>query len=129
MEHDVIYAAYKSYNERDIDGLLKLMCEDVDWSNALTGDRIKGHAEMRKVWLLQWTSLNPQTEPIDIYEDAEGRTVVLVREILREVSGRLLMDQEMEQVFTFRDGLVARMDFRHVAPKTAETIDIAVFGE
>jgi len=95
----------------------------------LTGDRIKGHAEMRKVWLLQWTSLNPQTEPIDIYEDAEGRTVVLVREILREVSGRLLMDQEMEQVFTFRDGLVARMDFRHVAPKTAETIDIAVFGE
>jgi len=129
MEHDVIYAAYKSYNERDIDGLLKLMCEDVDWSNALTGDRIKGHAEMRKVWLLQWTSINPQTEPIDIYEDAEGRTVVLVREILREVSGRLLMDQEMEQVFTFRDGLVARMDFRHVAPKTAETIDIAVFGE
>jgi len=129
MEHDVIYAAYKSYNERDIDGLLKLMCEDVDWSNALTGDRIKGHAEMRKVWLLQWTSLNPQTEPLDIYEDAEGRTVVLVREILHEVSGRLLMDQEMEQVFTFRDGLVARMDFRHVAPKTAETIDIAVFGE
>jgi len=129
MEHDVIYAAYKSYNERDIDGLLKLMCEDVDWSNALTGDRIKGHAEMRKVWLLQWTSLNPQTEPLDIYEDAEGRTVVLVREILHEVGGRLLMDQEMEQVFTFRDGLVARMDFRHVAPKTAETIDIAVFGE
>jgi ketosteroid isomerase-like protein len=129
MEHDAIYAAYKSYNERDIDALLELMCEDVDWSNALTGDRIKGHAEMRKVWLLQWTSLNPQTEPLDIYEDAEGRTVVLVREILREVGGRLLMDQEMEQVFTFRDGLVARMDFRHVAPKAAETIDITVSGE
>ncbi len=129
MEHDVIFAAYKSYNERDIDALLKLMCEDVNWSNALTGDRIKGHAEMRKVWLLQWTSLNPQTEPISIHEDTEGRTVVRVREILREVGGRLLMDQEMEQVFTLRDGLIERMDFRLIPQKAAETIDIADSGE
>jgi len=128
MEHDVILAAYKSYNERDIDALLQVMCEDVNWMNALTGDRIRGHAEMREVWLLQQTSLDVQTEPIRIYEE-DGRTVVLVREIMREVGGRLLMDQEMEHVFTFRDGLVERMDFRHVAPNTAETIDIAASVE
>jgi len=124
MEHDVILAAYKSYNERDIDALLELMCEDVNWSNALTGDRIRGRAEMREVWKLQWTSLEVLTEPIRIYEE-DGKTVVLVREVMREVGGHLLMDQEMEHVFTFRDGLVERMDFRHVAENAAETIDIA----
>jgi len=131
MEHDVILAAYKSYNERDIDALLELMCEDVNWANALTGDRIRGRAEMREVWLLQWTSLEVETEPIRIYEE-DGRTVVLVREIMREVGGQLLLDQEMEHVFTFRDGLVERMDFRHVtenAANAAETIDIAASVE
>ena len=114
-----------------IDALLELMCEDVNWANALTGDRIRGRAEMREVWLLQWTSLEVETEPIRIYEE-DGRTVVLVREIMREVGGQLLLDQEMEHVFTFRDGLVERMEFRHVAENAAnaaETIDIAASVE
>ena len=115
MEHDVILAAYKSYNEGDLEGLLRVMCEDVNFMNALTGGRIKGHAEMREFWALQQTSLEVQTEPIRIYEEADGKTVVLVREVMREVGGALLLDQEMEHVFTFRDGLVERMDFRHVA--------------
>ena len=129
MEHDVMFAAYKSYNERDLEALLPLMCEDVNWANALTGDRIRGRAEMRRIWELQWTSLSVQTEPIRIYEESDGKTVVVVREILHEAGGRLLMDQEMEHVFTWRDGRVARMDFRHIAPKAAETIDIAASGE
>jgi len=54
---------------------------------------------------------------------------VLAREIMHEAGGRLLLDQEMEHVFTWRDGLIARMDFRHIAPKAAETIDIAASGE
>jgi len=129
MDHAVMLAAYKSYNERDLDALLPLMCEDVNWANALTGDRIRGREEMRRIWELQWTSLSVQTEPIRIYEEPDGKTVVLVREILHEAGGQLLMDQEMEHVFTWRDGLVARMDFRPVAPKAAETIDIAASGE
>jgi len=129
MEHDVMFAAYKSYNERDLEALLPLMCEDVNWANPLTGDRIRGREEMRKIWELQWTSLSVQTEPIRIYEESDGKTVVVVREILHEAGGRLLMDQEMEHVFTWRDGRVARMDFRHIAPKAAETIDIAASGE
>jgi ketosteroid isomerase-like protein len=129
MEHDVMFAAYKSYNERDLEALLPLMCEDVNWANPLTGDRIRGREEMRRIWELQWTSLSVQTEPIRIYEELDGKTVVVVREILHEAGGRLLMDQEMEHVFTWRDGRVARMDFRHIAPKAAETIDIAASGE
>ena len=128
MEHDVMVAAYKSYNERDLEALLPLMCEDVNWANALTGDRIRGVEEMRRIWEMQWTSLNVRTEPIKIYDEPDGKTVVLVREILHEAGGRLLMDEVMEHVFTLRDGKVARMDFRHVARKAAQTIDIAASG-
>jgi len=129
MDHAVMLAAYKSYNERDLEGLLPLMCEDVNWANALTGDRIRGRAEMRRIWELQGISLNVQIEPIRIYDEADGNTVVLVREIMHEAGGRLLMDHETEHVYTWRDGLIARMDFRPVAPKAAETIDIAASGE
>jgi len=129
MEHDVILAAYKSYNERDLEALLPLMCEDVNWANALTGDRIRGRKEMRTVWELQGTSLNVQIEPICIYEEPDGKTVVYVREIVHEAGGRLLMDQEMEHVLTWRDGLIARMDFRSLAPQATQTIDIAASGE
>jgi ketosteroid isomerase-like protein len=124
----VILAAYESYNERDLDALLPLMCDDVNWANALTGDRIRGVEEMRRIWEMQWTSLNVRTEPIKIYDEPDGKTVVLVREILHEAGGRLLMDEVMEHVFTLRDGKVARMDFRHVARKAAQTIDIAASG-
>ena len=129
MEHDVILAAYKSYNERDLEALLPLMCEDVNWANALTGDRIRGRAEMRRIWELQGISLNVQIEPIRIYDEPDGNTVVLVREIMHEAGGRLLMDQEMEHVLTWRDGLIARMDFRPLAPQATQTIDIAASGE
>ena len=73
MEHDVILAAYKSYNERDLEALLPLMCEDVNWANALTGDRIRGREEMRSIWKLQGNSLDIQIEPIRIYEEPDGR--------------------------------------------------------
>ena len=52
-----------------------------------------------------------------MYEE-DGKTVVVVRELLKERGGRLLLDQEMEHVFELRDGLIARMDFRHLRPKT-----------
>jgi hypothetical protein len=112
MEHEVILEAYRSYNARDIDAVLALMCDDVNWQNGMTGDRIKGREALRTLWLLQWSSINPTSEVLDVYEEADGRTVVRVRQMLHEPGGLLLLDQKIEQVYTLRDGLIARMDFR-----------------
>jgi hypothetical protein len=114
MDNEVILAAYRSFNERDMEAVLALMTDDVNWTNGLAGGRIKGKAELRRIWTLQWTSVNPTSEVLGISVDAEGRTIVRVRQVLHEVGGLLLNDQEIEQVFTLRDGLIARMDFRHI---------------
>jgi hypothetical protein len=114
MANEVILEAYRSYNARDIDAVLSLMCEDVNWQNGMTGDRIKGREAVRALWLLQWTSINPTSEVLGIYKEADGRTVVQVRQLLHEPNGLLLLDQKIEQVYTLRDGLIARMDFRNV---------------
>lgn len=128
MDHEVILATYRSFNTRDIEAVLALVCDDVNWANGLAGGRIKGKAELRRIWLLQWTSVDPTSEVLNIYEDSEGRTVVRTRQTLREVNGLMLGQQEIEQIFTLRDGLIARMDFRHVTDQQPENVDIAPSG-
>jgi len=113
MEHDVIREAYRQFNERNVEAALALMCEDVNWENALVGDRIRGRTELRKVWALMWASMNVAVEAVRLYEE-DGRTVVVTRHVAREPGGFLISEAEMEEVYTFRDGLIARMDFREI---------------
>ena len=62
MEQDVIFATYERYNAEDLEAVLALCCEDVNWANALTGDRIRGRAQMREHWALQMTSLRCEND-------------------------------------------------------------------
>jgi len=116
MEANVLLKAYEAFNARDIEAVLALMCEDVNLENALTRDRVIGKAKVRDLWLLQWKHGNPKLEPLKVYEE-DGKMVILSRHTATDADGRMMTDQEIEEVYTIRDGLVARMDFRQ--PKAA----------
>jgi len=112
MDEEVIRAAFKSFNAQDAEGVLQWMCEDVDWANPLAGGRLKGRAALRTHWAVMWTSLSPEGHLMGVRVDEEGRTVVTVKQVLKQKNGLVLGEQMMEQVYTLRDGLIARMDFR-----------------
>ena len=54
---EVIRAAYRAFNERDIDAALELMHPDVDWPNAWEGGRVNGRQGVRDYWTRQFEAI------------------------------------------------------------------------
>jgi ketosteroid isomerase-like protein len=114
-ETELLTAAYAAFNRRDIDGVLALMKPDVDWPNGMEGGRVHGHDEVRAYWKRQWAMLDPHVDPVRIEPGESDAMVVDVHQVVRDLSGKLLVDQMVQHVYTFRDGLIERMDIWSMA--------------
>lgn len=110
--HELLTAVYAAFNSRDIDSVLAFMRVDVDWPNGMEGGRLHGHGEVRVYWRRQWGLIDPHVEPVSIEDDEAGNTIVDVRQVIRDLSGKILKDQVVQHVYSFRDGLIERMDIR-----------------
>jgi len=108
----LLTAAYSAFNARDIDAALALMQPDVDWPNGMEGGRVHGHAEVRAYWSRQWKKIDPHVEPVRTTDDAAGNTIVDVHQVIRDLSGTVLKQMMVQHVYSFRDGLIARMEIR-----------------
>ncbi len=95
-----------------MDAVLAALHPDVDWPNAFEGGRVHGHADVRAYWSRQFAQVDPQVEPETFSEDDEGRTVVRVRQTVRDLAGAVIATGEVDHVYELRDGLVVRMDVR-----------------
>ena len=105
-------SAYKAYNARDIDSALSFMQQDVDWPNGFEGGYVHGHQAIREYWTEQWKNIDPHIEPLLFQLDAEGRVVVTVHQIVRDLRGNLLRDDKIRHVYTMQRGLVKSMSIQ-----------------
>jgi len=76
----------------------------------IEGTRLHGHDVVRAYWERQFESTDPHVEPTAIAIDDEGRVVVDVYQVLRAKDGTVLDARMVQHAYTFRNGLVARMD-------------------
>jgi hypothetical protein len=104
--------AYEAFNARDIEGALALMQPGVDWPNGMEGGRELGHEAVRAYWTRQFGLIDSHVEPVGFSEDEEGRVVVDVDQVVRNLEGEVLSEQRVQHVYTLRDGLIVRMDIR-----------------
>jgi ketosteroid isomerase-like protein len=111
-EERLLRRGYEAFNARDIDGALALMHPDVDWPNGMEGGREHGHAAVRDYWTRQFGLIDSHVEPLRFTPDDEGRIVVDVHQTVRDLAGNLISEQDVQHVYTVRDGLIARMDIR-----------------
>ncbi len=107
----LLESAYEAFNARDIDAVLSLLQQDVDWPNAMEGRREHGHEAVRAYWTRQFALVRSHVEPIG-FDREEGIVVVHVHQVVRDLEGGLLSDSFVRHAYTFRDGLIARMDIR-----------------
>jgi ketosteroid isomerase-like protein len=104
-------AAYRAFNDRDIEGAVELMHAEVDWPNAWEGGRVVGRAAVRDYWTRQFASISSHVEPEVFCVEPDGSITVEVRQVTREArSGELLSDSRVRHRYRMRDGLIARMD-------------------
>jgi hypothetical protein len=114
-EEELLIKTYAAFNNRDIDSVLRLMHTEVDWPNGMEGGRMQGHGAIRSYWERQWTVINPRVDPVSFTTDRLGRTVVEVHQVVRDLAGHVLADRNIQHVYGFRDGLIARMDIVEAA--------------
>jgi hypothetical protein len=111
MDHDGYFRGlYEAFNRRDVDGVVAMMSDDVDWPNAWKGGRLLGREAVRDYWAAQWAEIDPHVEPLSVAERAEGTLAVVVRQVVRSLRGQLLGEGEVVHVYRLRDGLICRMD-------------------
>jgi hypothetical protein len=106
----MLAATYAAFNKREIDAVLAMLHPNVDWPNRLEGGRLFGRGEVREYWLRQWGMIDPRVEPLRFEEDDTGRTVVHVHQVVRDLSGKVLLDQIVQHIYTIQGGLIERMD-------------------
>jgi hypothetical protein len=109
---ELLQRAYAAFNARDIDGALATMNSDVVWPNGMEGGTVHGHEGVRAYWTRQWGTIDPHVEPVGFREDEGGRIAVSVHQVVRDLSGKVLLDRMVEHVYTLRDGLIQSMDIR-----------------
>ncbi len=108
----LIAQAYSAFNDRNVDGALALMTENVNWPKASEGGMVVGKEEIRAYWTRQWKEFNPHVEPIAVIDREDGKTDVRVHQLVKSLGGDVLSDSEVWHVYTFANGLIERMELK-----------------
>ena len=109
-EINVLRAAYTAFNARDIDAALATMTPDVAWPKAFKGGFVRGPEEIRAYWTEQWSEINPHVEPVAFYPEEAGRILVDVHQVVRDLTGAVLADEQVGHRFTLKQGLIQAME-------------------
>jgi hypothetical protein len=124
----LIARAYAAFNQRDIDGALALMSENVSWPRASEGGRVVGREEIRAYWTRQWSEFDPHVEPIEVIDNEQGKTDVKVHQLVKNLNGDVLSDSEVWHVYTISNGLIDRMDLKE-SDASADATPSAAFSK
>jgi hypothetical protein len=117
----LIAQAYSAFNQRNVDGALALMSENVSWPKASEGGRVVGKEEIRAYWTRQWQEFDPHVEPIEVIDREEGKTDVKVHQLVKSLGGDVLSDSQVWHVYTIANGLIERMDLKESEASSART--------
>jgi ketosteroid isomerase-like protein len=109
---ELLRGAYAAFNARDIERALVLMQPDVDWPNGMEGGRVRGQDDVRSYWQRQFGMIDSHVTPEACEALEDGRVAVRVHQVVRSLDGELLSDSRVTHVYSFRDGLVARMEIQ-----------------
>ena len=110
QERDLLKFVYAAFNRRDIEAILPKMHPQVEWPNGMEGGWVHGREGVRAYWRRQWGVVDPHVEPVSIEAADDGRTIVNVHQMVRDLTGTVLMDRMVLHVYSIADGLIERME-------------------
>ncbi len=108
----LIKRLYDRFNERDIDGVLSNLAENVAWANGMENTHVHGTAAVREYWTNQWAVIDPHVDPLKVCTVEDGSIVVEVHQVVHDLEGKLLLDEIVGHVFQIENGKVKRFDIK-----------------
>lgn len=110
QETELLKAAYAAFNARNIDAALATMTPDVSWPKAFKGGFVRGHQAVRAYWTEQWSEIDPRVELVSFHREGDGRVLVDVHQVVRDLAGTVLVDVHVGHRFTLANGLLQAME-------------------
>lgn len=112
QDRDLLTYIYEAFNRREIEKILPFMHSEVEWPNGMEGGWVHGHKDVREYWTRQWKVVDPRVEPKNFEVEPDGRIVVHVYQVVRDMNGVTLLDRMVQHVYAIEGGLIRRMDIR-----------------
>ena len=109
-EIQLLHDAYTAFNARDIDGALALMTLDVEWPRAFKGGFVHGPEAIRAYWTEQWNEIDGRVTPLSFQQESVSKILVEVHQVVRDLTGTIIADDNVYHRFTFVDGLIDKME-------------------
>ena len=104
--------AYAAFNARDIETALATMHPGVKWPNGWEGGWVHGHPGVRDYWVRQWKAIDPSVNPQGFSVEQDGRILVSVKQIVRDLDGKLIDQGLVQHIYEIEDGLIKTMKIR-----------------
>ena len=104
----ILHRAYKLFNDRDVDALLSMMTDDVEWPDVTNGVVLHGKEALRLYWEGQFMATDPRVRPIAFIPAGDDLVAVVTQRNL-DHQGQVLMPTLVFHRYTFYDERVCRM--------------------
>lgn len=101
---------FEAYNRRDFAAFSAGLHSQIDWPDQTRGGRLIGREALRAYWALNDAVIRVEVTPIRFERLADDRIRVRVNQVVRNLAGGLWSDLEVLHDYSFRDGLVSRLD-------------------
>jgi len=111
-ERALLTFVYNAFNRREIDSILNVMHPEVEWPNGMEGGWVHGRDGVRAYWTRQWGMLDPHVDPVQFHEEENGKVVVDVHQVVRDLSGTVLLDRRVQHASLIRRRLIGRRQIR-----------------
>jgi len=105
----LLLRAYLDYNAQDLERLLALVGEDVDWPDD-TGGRMHGRFALASYWSEQWTRVRVHDHPVAFAQRDDERIAVQVRQVVRSLDGAVRSTGEFTHLHRLDGGRIQRLD-------------------
>jgi ketosteroid isomerase-like protein len=119
-EETLLRRAYAAYNRQDVDGLLALVGNDVDWPDG--PERLRGKAAVRSYWLDQWPRTRTYDEPVSFTRRPDGRVEVRISQVVRTLDGSVVSTGTFDHVHHVADRHILRLDIEAVCGMESDQI-------
>jgi ketosteroid isomerase-like protein len=101
--------AYRRFNERDIDALLAMTTDDVEWPDVARGKVLHGPREIRAYWEAQFAAADPRVTPTAFIPTGDDMVAVVDQRIFDLAGQPVTASTVVYHRYSFAGDLVSRM--------------------
>jgi len=106
----LVRSAYEMFNRQDVEGVLALLAEDVEWPDVVHGSTLHGKDAVRRYWQNQLAIGTPRVLLGDVVEIGDAIVATTYQEVYERNGRPLAPPRAVVNRFSFRGGLIVRME-------------------